>query len=128
MGRYSAAFKGYKRFLGASETRWLNPPSGKWSFGDLTVRVNPELGLRIDTDRYLIKLYFKDEAPTKNRVQIVMKMMNTVLGNQVKDGTQMAVLDVSKGKLILQTASIPGLSALLEGEAAAFLQMWKALP
>jgi hypothetical protein len=39
----------------------------------------------------------------------------------------MAVLDVAKGKLFTQTVAIPQLTVLLEGEAAAFLRMWKAV-
>ena len=32
-----------------------------WQYEDLTVSVNPELGLEINGRRQLIKLYFKDE-------------------------------------------------------------------
>jgi len=127
VGRYSAAIKGYKRFLGRKYIRWVDPLSGNWLYDKLSVKVNPELGLRIDADRYLVKLYFKDEAPTKNRVEIVLEMMKTVLGANAPQGTQMAVLDVSKGKLYTQTVAIPQLSVLLEGEAAAFVRMWEAI-
>jgi hypothetical protein len=94
---------------------------------ELAVKINPELGLKIDATPHLIKLYFKDEAPTKHRVEIVLEMMKTVLGGRVPQNTRMAVLDVAKGKLFTQTVAIPQLTVLLEGEAAAFLRMWKAV-
>ena len=88
---------------------------------------NPELGLRIEGDRHLVKLYFKDEAPTKNRLEIVSEMMEIVLSAKAPQGTKMAVLDVSKGKLYTQTVTIPQLVVLLEGEAAAFLRSWESV-
>jgi hypothetical protein len=127
IGRYSAAINGYKRFLGRRNIQWFDPLSGDWSYEGLSVKVNPELGLCIDGDRYLIKLYFKTEEPTKNRVQIVLEMMKTVLSAEVQQGAQMAVLDISNGRLLTQTAAIPQLIVLLEGEAAGFLRIWKAV-
>lgn len=127
IGRYSAAIKGYKKFLGQKNVRWFDPPSGDWSYDRLSVKVNPELGLKIDGTRYLVKLYFKDEAPTKNRLEIVSEMMKTVLAEKAQEGTKMAVLDVSNSKLHTQTVPVPQLTVLLEGEAAAFLRMWQAI-
>ena len=127
LGRYSAALKGYKRFLGRKNIRWFSPPGGVWCCDKLSVKVNPELGLRIEGDRHLVKLYFKNDAPTKNRLEIVSEMMKTVLAEKTDEGTTMAVLDVSNGKLHTQTVIIPQLSVLLQGEAAAFLSMWEAI-
>lgn len=127
IGRYSAAISGYKKFLGRKNIRWFRPPSDTWAFGDLAVKVNPELGLRIDGERHLVKLYFKDEAPTKNRLEVVSEMMRLVLSAKTAPNTKMAVLDVSKGKLYVQTIAIPQLGVLLEGEAAAFLRMWESV-
>jgi hypothetical protein len=125
--RYFAAVSGYKKFLGRRNIRWFTPPTGDWSYGDLSVKVNPELGLRIEGDRHLVKLYFKDEAPTKNRLEIVSEMMKLALSAKTPQGTKMAVLDVSKAKLYTQTVTIPQLAVLLEGEAAAFLRMWESV-
>lgn len=54
-------------------------------------------------------------------------MMKTVLTTKASPATKMAVLDVSKGKLHTQTVTIPQLTVLLEGEAAAFLRMWESI-
>ena len=74
-----------------------------------------------------MKLYFKDEAPTKNRLEIVSEMMKIALSAKTPQGTKMAVLDVSKGKLYTQTVTIAQLAVLLEGEAAAFLRIWESV-
>lgn len=74
-----------------------------------------------------MKLYFKDEAPTKNRLETVSEMMEIVLSAKTPQDTKMAVLDVSKGKLYTQTVTIPQLAVLLEGEAAAFLRIWESV-
>jgi len=126
-GRYSAAVRGYKKFLGRRNIKWFTPLADTWSYDDLSVKVNPELALRIDGERYLVKLYFKDEAPTKNRLEIVSEMMKIVLSGKSPQGTKMAVLDVSKGKLHTQSVTIPQITVLLEGEAAAFLRMWESI-
>ena len=113
--RYSAHIKAYKQFLGQKRVRWFDPPRDNWTFEYLSVKVNPELGLRIDRTNFLVKLYFKDESPTKNRLAIVSKMMEIVLRRQAPKGTRMAVLDVANGKLHTPTVPIPLLSALLKG-------------
>ena len=127
IARYTATIRGYKKFLGRKNIRWFTPATGDWSHDELCVKVNPELGLRIDGDRHLVKLYFKDDLLSKNRVEIVSKMMKIVLSGKAPQGTRMAVLDVSQGKLYTQTVAIPQLTVLLEGEAAAFLQIWESI-
>jgi hypothetical protein len=127
MRRYIQALTGYKRFLGRKEITWFDPPSEEWLHEDLIVRLNPELGLNIEGKRFVIKLYFKNESPTKHRLDVVLAMLSMVLGPKAQAGTTMAVLDVSKGKLITPTRTVPDLMVLVRGEAASFLQIWNAI-
>jgi hypothetical protein len=124
--RYPAAIMAYKKFLGRKRITWFDPPSDLWTFSGLGVRVNPELGLCINGQNYIIKLYFKDEAPTKNRLQTVLQMMHSTLSSQVTNGAAMAVLDVANGKLTSNTAQ-PNIAILIQGEASAFVQMWNSI-
>lgn len=96
-GRYSTAIEGYKKFLGRKGIEWFDPASDEWKLDELSVKVNPVLGLEIDVIPYLIKLYFKDESPTKNRVEVVLERMKTVLGPGVLQDTRMAVLESGSG-------------------------------
>lgn len=124
--RYLTAITAYKKFLGRKRITWFDPPSDLWSFGGLNVRVNPELGLCVNGHNYVIKLYFKNEAPTKNRLQAVIQIMHSALITHVTNGADMAVLDVASGKLTTGSFQ-PNINLLLQGEAAAFVQMWNSI-
>jgi hypothetical protein len=90
------------------------------------LRINPELGLRIDGVSYVVKLYFKKETLSRNRVAVVLDMMNAALAGRGED-VRVAVLDVPAGKLIAAPGPSPQINALLESEAASFLQLWEAV-
>jgi hypothetical protein len=122
--RYPEAVEGYKKFLGKKLIHWFTPPKSNWKYGELVVRVNPELGLTIKGQKYAIKLYFKDEQPTKARLQVVFELMQSSLnldGNIIP-----AVLDVAKRDLKTPTKPKGELSALLEAQAMSFAHMWNA--
>jgi hypothetical protein len=46
--RYTECVTGYKKFMGRRAFEWFEPPHTRWEARGLNVRVNPELGLRID--------------------------------------------------------------------------------
>jgi hypothetical protein len=124
--RYPSSVKAYGKFVSKQEGLfWFKPPSAVWSYGGLNVRVNPELGLNIGGKKYVIKLYFKDEKPTKQRLKVVFEMMRISLH---LDGSAIsAVIDVSNGKLMVPTPLAEDLLPLLEAQALAFMHLWKAV-
>jgi len=125
--RYKGATAGYKKFLGKYKPESsFTPPTVKWHEAGLTVRVNPELGLKIAGEKHVIKLYFKDEAPTPHRLDAVLALMRLALGSS-GERYRFAVLDVSKGRLILPTRETPDFEALLKAEAASFMAVWAAI-
>jgi hypothetical protein len=91
----------------------------------LNVRVNPELGLNISGKKYIVKLYFKDEKPTKQRLKVVFEMMRIALC--LDDTIMSAVIDVSNGKLIVPKPLAEDLLPLLEAQALAFMHLWSAV-
>jgi hypothetical protein len=123
--RYPSSVKTYEKFASKQrDVSWFKPPSGIWSYGGLNVRVNPELGLEIAGKKYAIKLYFKDEKPTKQRLKVVFEMMRIVL----LDATiASAVIDVSNGKIIVPKPMAEDLLPLLEAQALSFVHLWKAV-
>ena len=124
--RYPGAIRAYKRFLGRKQVTWFDPPADIWSHAGLNVRVNPELGLEIDGQRYVIKLYFKEEAPTKSRLQVILELMRLSLDGSTASGDIFSVLDVSNTKLTSATGNAT-VEPLLKGEAASFVQIWSSV-
>lgn len=124
--RYPEAIRAYKKFLGRKQITWFIPPTDIWSHSGLNVRVNPELGLEIDGQRHIIKLYFKEEAPTKNRLQVILELMRLSLGSGLNNTNIFSVLDVSNTRLT-SSVSTATVGPLLKGEAASFVQIWEAI-
>ena len=127
--RYAEAVAGYKRFLGKRNMPWVSAPNASWREGDLIVRVNPELGVVVDGKPTVVKLYFKNDAPTRARVEAVHAILDVELGSRVRAGTQFGVLDVSNGRLMLPDArwSKSDMQILLTAEARAFVDIWNAI-
>ena len=124
---YPPLVSGYKKFLGKKSIEWFDPPRDDWSQSGLTVSINPEVGLVIGGCRHVIKLYFKAEPLTKLRTDVVTQLMNLVLGKP-KSSFAFGLLDVRKARLFTSNGADPGLIALLQGEAASFASIFKALP
>ena len=126
--RYEAALTGYKKFIRrVGDAPYFEPPSDRWVNSGLTVRVNPELGLCIHGERHVIKLYFKDEAPTRHRIDAVLELMKICLCKGRFTDVKVAVLDVAKGRIIPATRDNPEFPILLSTEAASFVSMWVAM-
>lgn len=123
-GNYARCVKGYKKFLGRRQVQWFDPPSSDWRPEGLRIKINPEIGLQIAGDPHVIKLYFKKEKLSKNRVEIIRLLMDRKLTNLAPDDTRFAVLDIPRGKLFAAEAIDGSLAPLLNGEAAALKRMW----
>jgi hypothetical protein len=122
---YFGMIKAYKKFLGDKQITWFQPESNIWTNGELSVRVNPELGLEINGTKHFVKLYFKDEKLKQSRMHIVFEMMRTSLINI--DNAKLSILDIANSKLITMRSNQMDLRSLLDGEAASFVSMWNSL-
>jgi hypothetical protein len=122
--RYEEAIKGYKKFLKEREYEWFKPHRSQWLYEDLAVRINPEVGMKIGSKSFLIKLYFKQETLTNSRVQLALSLMHE--GQKTK-GYTVAILDVVRSRLHSESSRNPQMKALLNGEAATFLAIWNSL-
>lgn len=122
---YPLMAKAYKKFLGRKSVEWFNPARNNWKHDNLLVRVNPELGLKIDGEPYLIKLYFKDQKLTSDRIAIINQMMLEMLSSKAR-GAKIALLDVRHSKLHTFDTPNPAILPLLEGEALSFCRMYES--
>lgn len=126
---YELIINGYKKFLGRKQYRWLSPPNmKKWNVGDLSIRINPELGLEYKNNFYIIKLYLKEEKLEKRKIDSILTLMEHQLRDEVEvSEVQFAVLDTRNGKLHIKKDSDCPLIPLLEGEAHCFSTIWNNL-
>jgi len=83
--------------------------------------------LRFGGKDYVVKLYFKDEPLPRRRLAVVFHLMKIALEGKLEAEATLAVLDVSNSKLLLPDPNAPDVTALLIGEAAAFVAMWNAI-
>lgn len=121
---YPEIVAGYRRWLGRRQHDWFEPCRTCWTCEDLTVFVNPELGLRIDGTPHLIKLYFKADALAKNRADLIAHLMSVAASKLAPSGCVMGVLDVRRARLITPPVPKQELTYQLEGEAAYWLRVW----
>jgi len=123
---YPLIAAGYKKFQGRKQIKWFKPPHKSWTANDVSVSINPELGLEINGKQNVIKMYFKADGPKKQEVKAILSLMDAVLQNP-KTNYTMGILDVRNGKLFTDVPQDPGLMALMQGEAAAIAAMWPSM-
>jgi hypothetical protein len=115
--------KGLTKWVGNKQIICLPRKRVTWSSGSLTVRINPELRLSIAEQPHAIKLYFKGEKISKQRVDVALHLLEA---KAVKGDTP-GILDLRRGKFYVPTVAKAGMSALLKAEAAAFTSLWEEL-
>ncbi|KYG80121.1 hypothetical protein EV198_3683 [Roseivirga ehrenbergii] len=123
---FLAIVKGYIKFLKKKNVSWLVPNHADWNYkNELIIKVNPELGLLIGEEKYLVKLHFKDSKINSSEAQYILRLMEMSLCNGLYKGYKCALLDLRKGSFhAVNTKSIM-LDELLEAEAESFLKIWK---
>ena len=123
---YPHVMDGYLGWMGRKQISWTEPPSATWKCGRVEVSVNPELGLSWGKGLTFVKLYFKAEPLSKRRVEVILHLMESVLGNRFAD-SRFGVLDVRRGRLVEPTVAVGGIDAMLKGEAAYIEAVWDSV-
>ncbi|MFI3306534.1 MAG: hypothetical protein R3Y68_08515 [Rikenellaceae bacterium] len=130
LSNYRAIITGYKKFWGTKNLSWIAPPFEKWTEGDLTIRINPEVALEQKSKDgkstfYVIKFYFKEDTITKYQVDQILTLMEYKLRKKVKEPEVIfALLDTRKGKLHIKRNNELKELPLLKGEFVSFATMW----
>ncbi len=119
---YAEIISQYIKWMGNKKFKWFDPPYGIYKKDKILIRVNPELGLKINDEKHAIKLYFKSDKLSKAKADIIMGIMDECL--QTKD--IMSVLDIRRGKLFVPTKHIPMLKQTVDAEIAYISQFLEA--
>ena len=120
---YRVVLGGVGKFIGKRAVEWFEPPRASHALGPVTVIVNPELGLVLNGQPHVVKLYLKDEALKPSRAELILHLMRQSLGTRV-DGKRVGVLDARTGKLFAAMPKTRGLEVLLMTEAASFAAIY----
>jgi hypothetical protein len=124
---FAQAAQAYRRFVEKKRIHWFEPPKEAWEAAGLVVRVNPELGLRFDGQSYVIKLHFREEELSKQKIETILLLMEETLRERCTDGERFAILDVRNGNFITSGERNAQLVPLLQSEAVAFMSIWSSL-
>ncbi|MFC0334646.1 hypothetical protein ACFOLF_00185 [Paenibacillus sepulcri] len=127
--RYTDAVNAYKKFLGKKEIQWFDPGKSFWTFENLSVKSHAELGLVINEQPHLVKLYFKQDPIDKRRSKTALALMVASTKSDTNTDAMHSILDVNKNKLYLASEDQDDLDILLalDGEAAQFIQIWNSI-
>jgi hypothetical protein len=122
---YPQIVEQYKKWWGRKSLIWFEPFNILYQKPDISIAVNPELGLEINGRPHLVKLYFKVAPLAKNRVNIITHLMAITASEcPYPPNTVMSVLDARRGKLFLPSASVIDLTSMLEAELAYITTLW----
>jgi hypothetical protein len=121
--RYAECLRGLAAWTKGRSFSSSTRKAGTWTSGRLTVVVNPELVLDIDGRQTAVKLYFRRKRLTKPRVDTLLHLLDAGLPGRARPG----ILDVPRGRLIVETVTVSGLDIVLQGDAAQFMTMWDLL-
>lgn len=119
--------EGYRSWMGRKKLGWFDPPRVAWQEGDISILVNPDLGLVLDDQPHVIKLWFKDAPLGKRGLDVVFELMSEALGPVCPPDTVVGVLDVRRGRLFTPTVDVPRAGAWLHGEVAYLAAAWQGV-
>lgn len=123
-GKYPALVEKYCRFLGRKKPAWFKPPRGTWKHENLTVRLNPELGLTFNGKHHVIKLHFSDSPVTKGKADLVLTLLKDLPVDDPAN-TVYCFLDIKNNKLYTSDKVKMDLTPILKGEALNFISLWQ---
>lgn len=125
---YNAAIRGYLSFWGNKKISWIAPPRKVVMVGGTRVSLNPELGLSFKGKTYFIKLFIHvDRTLDKRHADMILSLMKNKLSDELPEDTNVAVLDVMRGKLFEFKNENFKITQLLEAEGASFNILWETL-
>ena len=120
---YTEVVAGYKKWWGTKRINWFEPTHKLFTAHGVDVSVNPELGLEVNGEPYLVKLYFKSSKLTQYHIKVITYLMQVTLSKEHPDAN-MAILDTRRGKLKVLTKLESALGISLDSELAYIKNAW----
>ena len=120
---YPAAISGYQKWWGKKKLEWFQPSNASYAYQGIEVSLNPELGLRIDGQPHILKLYLKDEKLPKAHADIITGLMELGLRSKFKDES-INILDVRNAKTFAFGEGIKRVQYLINSELSFIATLW----
>lgn len=131
VSNYRQAITKYKSFIKGKNIEWFDPPKSKYSYGNVTINVNHELGLYINGKPYLVKLLLAKDATKyakKSNLQTTLALSYLATEfNQLPDETKSMILIVDKKKTYESTYPNNEIQALLKSEILSFETIFNSI-
>ncbi|PFH10889.1 hypothetical protein BCF11_3323 [Collimonas sp. PA-H2] len=124
IGSYDQVIEGYRKWWGYKKIEWFDPPKSSYEHAGVVVKVNPELGLIVNGQRYIIKLYLKDEQLHKIRIDPATVLMEIALRSIAQSSDLVAILDVRKAKLHTLGSNIARSKPMVDAELSYIAALW----
>lgn len=127
---YILAVKQYQKFIKKKDILWFNSGKANWSNEELNVRSTPELGLYINGEPHLVKLYFKgkSEKIDKRSTSSILTLLNTAAYEVNHDSlVKRSVLSIHNNKFFVDNTVNEDKLIALESEAAQFMYIWNKI-
>ena len=101
--------------------------SGRWTAGDLTLKVRPHLGLRLGDGSLAAALVYVKEAPlTREAATVGLRILQQTM-EETLPGGEPWVLDARRGRVFRlgKRTNLGKLDALIAAEAAGYVMHWR---
>lgn len=121
---YPAMIDGYKKWWGNKQLAWIEPINAVYSNSGINVAINPEIGLEIYSIPHIIKLYFKSDALTKTKSDLITTLMSHTLSQKTGSSTNFSILDVRNSKLFTYSATTKNFQPMVDAELSYIASLW----
>lgn len=120
---YPELIGGYKKWWGRKSITWFDPSRTNYSSSGCDILINPELGLEVNGQAHVIKLYFKSDALSSFQAEIITGLMEHTLRTEHNKVT-FAVLDVRNSKLFVNAPGHRPHMPMVDAELAYIASIW----
>ena len=86
--------------------------------------INPEIGLKINGQAHIVKLYLRTDSLTKAKADLIVSLMNHVFSASQAPGTQFGVLDVRNSKLFTYSSAGKNFKPMVDAELSYIASLW----
>lgn len=117
----------YIDFWTQQDAEFFKVPESSIEIAGLRIRVTPEVGMRINGQNFVLKLWLNSPKAKRQYRQAIQFMTTLDINKSWQTDWQPALWDVRRMEILSSVPVPKEFVSALEGQAAAFQQMWVSL-